>query len=219
MRVKDLRGHQPSRRVRLGCLARNHLETGLFSASCFFMSRTYSPHAAWSHWGQDEAEVIGVTKKQKGDRVMKKTAIRTVVVLTAVGLVATVVACSRPCARHRMNPEKAKKFVTWKVDDVLDDLEATDEQRQEIHAVKDKVFEDVRVLKEDLRGDRMTFLTEMKKDKPDSDLLHRKLDGHINRLRAFAHQELDNLLRAHASLTPEQRAQLLSKAEEHMHDR
>lgn len=126
-----------------------------------------------------------------------------------------VAACHRPCARGRMNPEKIHKFVTWKIDDVLDDLEADETQRRQVHAVKERVFEEVAAMHAGRGEHKAQVRAELLSDAPDPELLHRLVDNKIDDVRAFVHKRLDDLLEVHAVLTPAQRQQLAEMLGEH----
>jgi len=49
--------------------------------------------------------------------------------------------------RHHGDPAHFDRFVTHRVDDMLDDVKATDAQRQQVHAVVDKVVADGKTLR------------------------------------------------------------------------
>jgi Spy/CpxP family protein refolding chaperone len=140
--------------------------------------------------------------------------------LLAVGglLVATGFAagCHRGPGAHR-DPAKLAAIVTERVDDALDDLDATAPQREKILAVKDRLLAEG--LK--LRGDRDALHAELlamwKADAVDRARLHAIVDQRIDALRAFAHAAADGAADAHDVLTPEQRAKVAKKAEKRLH--
>lgn len=124
--------------------------------------------------------------------------------------------CHRGPGGHHRDPKEVAAFVTERVEDALDDLEATPAQREKILAVKD------RLLAEGLkaRGDRDALHTELlamwKADAVDRARLHAIVDQRIDALRAFAHAAADGAADAHDTLTPEQRAKVAKKIERRM---
>jgi len=136
--------------------------------------------------------------------------------LTAVALGAglLVAACGGP--RHgRFNAERLDQIVSWKLDDVMDELDATATQREQLVAIKDRVM---RRLAEEHRAhqaDKHEILLELAKDQPDPDRLHKLLDEKIDAARPKLHEALDVALEVHAVLTPEQRAQIKQHVQEH----
>jgi len=117
---------------------------------------------------------------------------------------------------HSRDPERIKQFITWRVDDKLEDLHATDAQKQTVNAVKDRLFEDGKRLAEEHQAARQEVLTQLESDTPDAQKLHALVDARIDSVRAFAHKVVDAALEVHRALTPEQRKQLATEAHEKM---
>ncbi|QSQ13451.1 Spy/CpxP family protein refolding chaperone [Myxococcus landrumensis] len=115
---------------------------------------------------------------------------------------------------HCPNPERIKQVVTWKLNDRLDDLDATDAQRESIHAVKDRLFTEGVQLAEEQHATRSEVVSQLESDKPDAQALHALVDARIEALRAFAHKATDAVLEVHGTLTPEQRKALASEYKE-----
>ena len=114
------------------------------------------------------------------------------------------------------DPERIKQMITWKVDDKLDDIKATDAQKQTVHAVKDQLFEEGKQLAEAHQATRQEVLTQLESDNPDAQKLHGLVDARIDAVRAFAHKVVDAALEVHRALSPEQRKQLASEYREKM---
>ncbi|AGC47722.1 hypothetical protein MYSTI_06449 [Myxococcus stipitatus DSM 14675] len=114
------------------------------------------------------------------------------------------------------NPERIKQVVTWKLDDKLEDLDATDAQRESIHAVKDRLFTEGVQLAQEQHATRSEVVTQLESDTPDAQALHALVDARIEALRAFAHKATDAVLEVHGTLTPEQRKTLASEYKERM---
>lgn len=112
------------------------------------------------------------------------------------------------------DPERIKQMVTWRLNDKLDDLDATEAQRQSIHAVKDRLFNDGAQLMEEQRAARTEAFAQLESDAPDAQKLHALVDERIDAMRAFAHKLTDAALEVHRTLTPEQRKELATEYRE-----
>jgi Spy/CpxP family protein refolding chaperone len=116
---------------------------------------------------------------------------------------------------HR-DPERIKQMITWKLNDKLEDLEATAAQKQAVHGVKDRLFEEGKLLAQEHQATRVEVLTQLESDYPDSQKLHGIVDSRIDAVRAFAHRVVDAALEVHKVLTPEQRKELSTEYRERM---
>jgi protein CpxP len=134
-------------------------------------------------------------------------------VLLAVGLVALTGFGGGICHRHGRDPAAVASFVTGRVEDTLDDLDATPEQRTRILAVKDRLLEAAKGLHGNHAATHETLLAAWRAETPDAAALHALVDGRAAELKAFAHEVVDGLVEVHAILTPEQREKLTRKAE------
>jgi periplasmic protein CpxP/Spy len=114
------------------------------------------------------------------------------------------------------DPERIKQMITWRLNDKLDDLNATDAQKQAVNSVKDRLFEQGKLLAQEHEAVRQEVLTQLESDSPDAQKLHGIVDSRIDAVRAFAHQVVDAALEVHKVLTPEQRKELSTEYREHM---
>lgn len=121
------------------------------------------------------------------------------------------------CGRHHgpRSPEEVQAMVGEHLDDALARLKATDAQKQQLHAIKDKLVADGLALRQDHDAVRAELLAQWKADRPDAARLHALVDLRIDALRAFAHEAVDSGIQAHGVLTPEQRAQVTARIERH----
>jgi len=117
---------------------------------------------------------------------------------------------------HRHDPERMAEFVTERVDDALDDVDATPEQRERIHAVKDRMLARAKELHGDRAAGRAAILEAWKAEAPDASKLHALVDERADAMRALAHEAVNAGVEVHGILTPEQRAKLAEKAERRM---
>lgn len=113
------------------------------------------------------------------------------------------------------DPERIKQMMTWRLNDKLDDINASDAQRQSIHAVKDRLFDEGKQMMEDQRATRGEVVAQLESDTPDAKKLHALVDARIDAMRAFAHKVTDAALEVHRTLTPAQRKELAAEYREH----
>lgn len=117
------------------------------------------------------------------------------------------------------DPERIKQFVTWRLDDKLEDLDATEAQKKSLHALKDRLFEDGKQMMVDQQAARAEAFAQLSSEQPDAAKLHALVDARIEALRAIAHKATDAALEAHKVLTPEQRKALATEYRERMEAR
>ena len=133
--------------------------------------------------------------------------------LLAIGTVACV-------GDHRSHADrradKAYERITERLDDGLDELEATAEQRTKVHAVKDDLFNQALEMRKGSKEVRKVALEELKRDEPDAKKLHALVDERIDEMRSLAHEAVDKAIELHGVLTPEQRAEIAKRIEERM---
>jgi periplasmic protein CpxP/Spy len=111
------------------------------------------------------------------------------------------------------DPARMAAFVKDHVDDVLDDVDATPDQRQQIQALVSGVLEQAQSLHQGQADAHAQLLAAWKSDAPDAAQLHALVDQRVDAMRAVAHQAVDAGVKAHAILTPEQRAKVTKKLE------
>lgn len=136
--------------------------------------------------------------------------------LGALALVAVVAltgfrgGCGRP--DHR-DPAQVAAFVTARLDDALDDVDATPAQRAQLQAIKDRVLARAQALRGDREATRQALLAEWSAASVDRAKVHALIDARAAEMQALAHEVADAVIEAHDVLTPEQRAKLARKAE------
>jgi Spy/CpxP family protein refolding chaperone len=117
---------------------------------------------------------------------------------------------------HGHDPAEVAAFVSDRVDDALDDVDATEAQRAQIHAVKDRLLARAQTLRDGHRAVRDEVLAQWKSDAPDRARLQALVDQRVEATRAFAQEAIDAGVEVHAILTPEQRAMVTRKIERRM---
>lgn len=122
------------------------------------------------------------------------------------------------CGHHRHDPARMEKLVSSRVDDALDDLKATPEQRQKIVAVKDRLLASGRTLRADHRAVAREALGLWEAAGFDRTRALALVDARIDAMRALAHEAVDGIAQVHETLTPEQRAQVTKKLQRHLEE-
>ncbi len=114
---------------------------------------------------------------------------------------------------HPRDPAQVAAFVNKRVDDLLDDVDATPDQRTKIHGIADRMLAEAQQAHADHDQVHATLLAEWKADVPDKAKLHALVDARADALRKLAHDAVDAGVEAHDVLTPAQREKLAKKAE------
>lgn len=121
------------------------------------------------------------------------------------------------CGSHR-DPARMERMISSHLDDVLDDLDATAEQRAQISAVKDRLVAEGKALRSGKEPLRNELLGQWDSPTPDVSRVHAIIDQKGEAMKGFAHKVADGLAEVHAILTPEQRAKLARKAKRHQEE-
>jgi periplasmic protein CpxP/Spy len=114
------------------------------------------------------------------------------------------------------DPARMGQMVTAHLDEVLDDLKATDAQRTQILALKDKLLQDGQQRFAANRDAHQKLVAEWDSAQPNPAQIHAIIDARIDALRAMAHETADAAIQFHGILTPEQRAQVSKKVHRRM---
>ncbi len=96
---------------------------------------------------------------------------------------------------------------------LLRDVELTDEQTEMLEAVR-PAKDDREAVRAEREADRTILVAELEKGTPDAERLHALLDTHLAERAERMHEALDAGLALYATLTPEQRAQVLENLDE-----
>ncbi len=115
----------------------------------------------------------------------------------------------------RGDPARMERMVASHLDDVMDDISATPEQRTRIVAVKDRLLAEGKGLRAGKGELHKDLLAQWESPNPDVSRLHAIIDERGDAMKGFAHKVADGLAEVHGILTPEQRAQLAKKAKRH----
>lgn len=104
--------------------------------------------------------------------------------------------------------ERAKKMAVSHVDDLLDDVDATDAQKKRIIGHTKTITTKALVLHEAHQGTKKFMYEQWQSDRPDSARIHAEIDTRTDAVRAFLHELADALIDTHQTLTPEQRKEI-----------
>lgn len=149
---------------------------------------------------------------------MKRTLLIAVLAVSSVLVLGAFGWGPGPMRHGKMDPKKVDNFLTYRLNDVLDDVQATPAQRQQILAIKDRLMPEAKRLMAERGSHRDEVKQLWLSDSPDPRAVHALIDQRADEMKAFADKVADGILEAHRILTPAQRAQLAERAEK-MHQR
>lgn len=112
---------------------------------------------------------------------------------------------------HRHDPEMVRRFVQFAVNEKLDAVDATPEQRQKVTEVTGRLLQEAQALhqaKTDLHDEMSELLAQ---DQPDPARARALVQARVQELSRFADGATDALLELHRTFTPAQRAKLLAE--------
>ena len=130
--------------------------------------------------------------------------------LVAALLGASLVAGCGHSSRGRWSddPARMEEHVEKHVDRLLSKLDATDEQRQKVYALRDRVIPDLLALMKGHGADRKEFVELWNQPTFDAAKLNALVDKRVDEFRAAGHNLANAAAEFHALLTPEQREKL-----------
>jgi Spy/CpxP family protein refolding chaperone len=114
------------------------------------------------------------------------------------------------CGGHG-DPARMERMLGERLDHVLDEIDATPEQRTRIGAVKDRLLEKGRALRAARGGAMQEALAQWESATPDRAKVHALVDARGAEMQAFAHEVADGLAEVHGILTPGQRAEVAER--------
>ena len=144
---------------------------------------------------------------------MKKT-VPVLLGLAAVFLLAT--GFRGGCGGHRHDHARIDQMVTAHLEDALDDLDASEAQKGQVMALKDRLLKEGSALRQGGQETKRELVAQWDAPTPDRAKVHALIDARIDAMRAFAHQAADAAVDLHGILTPEQRAKISRKIHRRM---
>jgi Spy/CpxP family protein refolding chaperone len=113
------------------------------------------------------------------------------------------------CGFHgHADPARMERMITNHLEDTLDDLAATPEQRTRILAIKDRLVARGKALHLGQPGAHQELVAQWDAESPDMAKVDALIDERAEAMKAFAHDVAGALAEVHGVLTPEQRAKL-----------
>ena len=138
-----------------------------------------------------------------------------VVLLATVGLLAGMSACRHGGGFHSDDPEDREKMFNRMAAYVLDDIDASEDQQAAIQPILETMRVKFEKHRDNHQGTKEEFKELLTKDQVDKEALHQLIDTKSQSMTQLGHEMADAVVEIHALLTPEQRAQLAEKAENH----
>ena len=137
--------------------------------------------------------------------------------MVAVAAVTSValVGCGR--GHGEMTQERLNKMVSWKVDDFLDSVDATDAQRDHVNAIATRMANDVGPVLLDNAESRAALQKLFESQTVDAASVHATLDKRSDALKGVAHKVADAAIEVREVLTPAQRQQVVAKLQAYEH--
>ena len=117
---------------------------------------------------------------------------------------------------HGHDPARIDRMVTSHLEDVLDDLEATDAQKAQVMVAKNRLLQQGGALRQGGQEAKRELVAQWDSAAPDRARVHALIDARIDAMRAFAHQAADEAVDLHGTLTPQQRAKISKKLHRRM---
>lgn len=115
--------------------------------------------------------------------------------------------------RGGFSAEDRKKMMSAHIDEVLDELDVTDDQRKQLHSTRDKLFAAFEENRPG-RGEKLEKITALfEKDTLDVRELDALKAEHRDKMQKMEEAVSQAIVEVHATLTPEQRKELVVKAE------
>jgi Spy/CpxP family protein refolding chaperone len=115
-----------------------------------------------------------------------------------------------------MHGHGAEGFFGARIEDMLDDVDATPEQREQVRAIAARLREKGKALRAGPDGERQQLIAQWEAGNLDRAQLVAHVDAHADRMKAFGHEVADAMVEVQGILTPEQRAKVAKKMQRHM---
>jgi Spy/CpxP family protein refolding chaperone len=108
------------------------------------------------------------------------------------------------------------KFIDFAVNEKLDEVGASEAQKQKVREIKDRLVREAHTLRDDRKAFRDELLGMLEQDTPDAAQLKAAVRQRTEAFGRFAENAADAVVELHGVFTPEQRKKLLAEAREHM---
>lgn len=109
-----------------------------------------------------------------------------------------------------------RKFIDFAVNEKLDEVGASEAQKQKVREIKDRLVKEAHALRDDRKAFRDELLSILEQDNPDAAQLKAAVRQRTEAFGRLAEDAADAVIELHGVFTPEQRKKLLAEAREHM---
>ena len=147
--------------------------------------------------------------------MFSKKRVSILVVILILSAIFIISGCKR---KSFHNPERIKSMVSWHIDDVLDDIDATDEQITKINAIKDRVLNSVIEKYKKGKAHKLEAVKIWESDTIDMAKVYERIDGKMVEKKKTAYMIAEALKEIHGILTTEQRAFIGKELRERLTD-
>ena len=148
-------------------------------------------------------------------KTVRKLEKKTTITLVVVGAVvaATAVACGHH-ARHP-SPKIMQRLVLGHVDDMMDEVDASDDQRATFESAAQTILTDALAMHEAHKADKAEMLKVLSAPTVDRDAVKSHIEAKLDTVEAFALRSVDTLIDAFETLDDPQKQILLEKLATH----
>jgi periplasmic protein CpxP/Spy len=120
---------------------------------------------------------------------------------------------------HGRRHEMLAKFIDFAVNEKLEEIQATPEQRQKVLELKDRLMAQGKALHDERGEVRQQVLALLSQDDLDEEQVRSLVKERTEAITRLADTAADAVIELHKTLTPEQRAKLIADIREHMAER
>ncbi len=104
--------------------------------------------------------------------------------------------------------ERLEKIINWKFEDLMEKIDADQDQKLRLAAMKDNLIQELSQARESKQEIHAQLFNELQKDDPDTEQIHQLVDLGLGNFKIAAHKTADYLIEAQAVLLPEQKEKL-----------
>jgi len=107
-------------------------------------------------------------------------------------------------------------FFGARMEEMLDDVDATAEQREKVHAIAERLREKGKALRSGHAAEREQLVAQWEAGTLDRAAIVAHMDARAEQMKAFGHEVADAMVEVQNTLTPEQRTEIAKKMRRHM---
>ncbi len=140
-------------------------------------------------------------------------------ILVVTGTILVFSALFTGCHKKRgfwLKDGRIDKLITWKTNDVLEKIDATESQKQQVIGAKNEVVALIKKQHALFKKEHTEILEAFKTNTLDKSKMETILEEHMSAKKAIHKKILDELFLLNESLSPEQRAAIYEKAKSHL---